>query len=453
MLARRRIGAVVAAVLTLASLVRPVRGGEPPAVRGQDIRNILPLAERARLQNEWLAWRLEHILPEIMRREKIDLWLVINREYNEDPVFLSLMPAPTLSARRVSILLFHDKGPDKGLERLSAGPSSGRGWYTPAWPDKKVQQFDNLANVIRRLDPKRIGIDISPRWAFGDGLSVSLRDRLVAALGPDLSSRLVSAETLCLGWLERRSPQELSVYRHICGVAHDLIAEFFSNRVIVPDVTTSDAVEWWIRQRLAELGLEAWFHPSIDIIRSRKDAAAYGESGVIRRGDVLHCDLGLKYLGLCTDMQWHAYVLREGESEAPAGLKSALARAVAVSEVFRGEFQAGRTGYEIETSTMSKAGAAGLRPLIYSHPIGSYGHSAGCIMEARPPEEAPEGTRAQMDYPLYPDTCYALEFSSTTSVPEWGGQDIVISYEETVAFTAQGCRFLDGHQTEFYLIR
>lgn len=450
--ARREAGAAAFALM-LMSLLTPVLAADHPSGRGQDIRNILPLAERAKLQNEWLAWRLEHILPEIMRREKIDLWVVINREYAEDPVFLSLMPAPTLSARRVSILLFHDKGPGKGVERLSAGPSSGRGWYAPSWPDKKVLQFDNLANIIRRLDPKRIGIDVSPRWAFGDGLTVSLRDRLIAALGPDLSSRLVSAELLCLGWLERRSPQELSVYRHICGVAHDLIAEFFSNRVIVPDVTTSDAVEWWIRQRLNEAGLEAWFHPSIDIIRGRKDAAAYGESGVIRRGDVLHCDLGLKYLGLCTDMQWHAYVLREGESDAPAGLKNALARAVGVSEIFRGEFQAGRTGYEIETSTMSKAGAAGLRPLIYSHPIGYYGHSAGCIMEARPPEEAPEGTRAQMDYPLYPDTCYALEFSSTTSVPEWDGQDIVISYEETVAFTAQGCRFLDGHQTEFYLIR
>jgi hypothetical protein len=453
MFVRREIGAAAVSLVVLVSLAGAARAAGPSPERGQDIRNILPLEERARVQNGWLAWRLEHILPEIMRREKIDLWLVINREYDEDPVYLSLMPVPTLSARRLSILLFHDRGPDKGVERLSAGAFAVPGWYEPVWTDKKVLQFENLANVIRRLDPRRIGIDVSPTWAFGDGLTSSLKDRLVAALGPELSSRLVPAERLCLGWLERRSPQELSVYRHICGVAHDLIAEFFSNRVIIPDVTTAGEVEWWIRQRLAGLGLEAWFQPSLDIIRSRRDAAAYPRDGVIRRGDVLHCDVGLKDLGLCTDMQWHAYVLREGESDAPAGLKNALARAVAVSEIFRGEFRAGRTGYEIETSTMAKAGAAGLRPLIYSHPIGFYGHSAGCIMEARPPEQAPEGTRAQMDYPLYPDTCYALEFSSTTSVPEWEGQDMVISYEETVAFTTQGCRFLDGHQTEFYLIR
>ncbi len=448
-----RRAALAAAFLLTSSLAGVASTAGPETRRGEDIRNILSPQDRARVQNEVLAWRLEHILPEIMRRESIDLWLVINREYDEDPVYLTLMPEPTMNARRTSILLFHDLGPDKGIERLSASPFVYGGLYQSVWADKDVLQFDNLTRVIRGLNPRRIGIDVSPTWAFGDGLSASLKERLTAALGPELSARLVPAERLCLGWLERRSPRELSVYRHICGVAHDLIAEFFSNRVIVPDVTTSDSVEWWIRKRAAELGLEAWFQPSIDIIRSRKDAGLYKDREIIRRGDVLHCDLGLKYLGLCTDMQWHAYVLREGESDAPEGLKKALSRAVSVAEVFLGEFKAGRTGLEIEAATMSKAGAAGLRPLIYSHPIGYFGHSAGCVMEARPRSQAPEGSQAWMEYPLYPDTCYAIEFSSTTEVPEWEGQDVVISYEDTGVFTAQGAKFLDGNQSRFYLIR
>jgi Xaa-Pro aminopeptidase len=307
--------------------------------------------------------------------------------------------------------------------------------------------------LIRRIDPRRIGIDISPGWAFGDGLSASLRDRLEAALGPELGSRLVSAEKLCLGWIERRSPAELSVYRHICGVAHDLIAEFFSSRVIIPDVTTTDSVRWWIRQRIAELGLEAWFHPALDVIRSPSDSNRYPDRSVIRRGDLLHCDVGLRYLGLCTDMQWHAYVLREGETVAPAGLTDALRRAVEVARIFRAEFHEGRTGAEITAAAMAKASEAGLRPLLYSHPLGLYGHSAGCVMEARPPEQAPEGTALWMEYPLFADTVYAVEFSSTSAVPEWGGRDVVISYEETAAFTGLGCRFLDGQQTELILIR
>lgn len=348
----KKTPAVPVALALAFLLALPAPGPGSSIRRGQDLQNILPKKDRARLWNEWLAWRLEHILPEIMRREKIDLWLVINREYNEDPVYLTLMPEPTMSARRTSILIFHDRGPDKGLERLSGSPFTDPAWYQPTWKDKNVLQFDNLARVIKELNPKRIGIDVSPSWAFGDGLSAHLREALVKSLGPELSSRLVSAEKVCLGWLERRSPQELSVYRHICGIAHDLIAEFFSGRVIVPDVTTSDEVEWWIRQRVTELGLGTWFHPSIDIIRSRKDAALYKERSVIRRGDLLHCDLGIKYLGLCTDMQWHAYVLREGESDAPQGLKNALRRAVAAAEVFMAEFLPGRTGYEIVTSTI-----------------------------------------------------------------------------------------------------
>lgn len=421
--------------------------------RGRDIDNILSPKDRARLWNEWLSWRLEHILPEVMRREKIDLWLVINREYNEDPVYLTLMPEPTLSARRCSILMFHDRGPDKGLERLSASPFTDGRWYQPTWKDKKILQFENLARVIQGLNPRRIGVDISSTWAFGDGLSVHLHEELKNALGPEMSSRLVSAEKVCLGWLERRSPQELSVYRHICGIAHDLIAEFFSSLVIVPDVTTAGDVEWWIRDRITGLGLETWFQPSIDIIRNKKADSDAGDRAVIRRGDLLHCDLGVKYLGLCTDMQWHAYVLREGETAAPQGLRDSLKRANDTAEVFLAEFKAGRTGREIVGAAMAKASAAGLRPLIYSHPIGFHGHGAGCIMEARPTEQAPEGSQSQMEYPLYLDTAYALEFSSTTSVPEWDGQDVTISFEETVAFRADGCRFLDGHQNELILIR
>ncbi len=450
-----RIGtlAVLSAVLVTAVLAGPAPAKVSSAAGGRDIDNILSQRTQAKLWNEWLAWRLEHILPEVMRREHIDLWIVINREYNEDPVYLTLVPATAFSARRTSILLFHDRGPDKGVERLNAGFWGGGQLYRNVWTDKTVLQFDNLARVIRELNPRRIGLDVSPDWAFGDGLSAALKERLAASLGPELSGRLVSAEKLALGWLERRSPQELSLYRHISGVAHDLIDEFFSNRVIIPDVTTTEDVEWWIRERVARLGLDAWFQPSIDIIRSRKDASLYSERSVIRRGDLLHCDVGLTYIGLCTDMQWHAYVLREGEADAPQGLKNALSRAVTVADILRGEFRTGRTGFEIQASAMAKAAAAGLRPLLYSHPLGFHGHAAGCVMEARPADQAPEGSRVQMDYPLFPDTVYAIEFSATTSVPDWDGQDVAVSYEETAAFTAEGCRFLDGHQTELILIR
>lgn len=420
----------------------------------KDSHKILPERERARVMNEWLKWRLDNIIPELMRREGIDMWLIINREYNEDPVYMSLVPEPTMAARRTSILIFHDHGKEQGVERLSGSYYGMTGWYKATWVDKKKTQFESLAEVIKKRDPKKIGINVSPKWRFGDGLTASLKEKFEKALDSKYSSRLVSAENLCVGWLETRSPQELSVYRHICGIAHDIIAEFYSNKVITPDITTTNDVVWWIRQKITDLGLETWFQPSISIQRYKKEAARYKDNRrVIRRGDLLHCDVGIVYLGLCTDMQWQAYVCKIGEDDAPQGLKNALRRANKVAEIFMNEFKAGRSGNDIVRSAMRKAEEKGLRPLIYSHPVGFKGHAAGPPMDARPPERAPEGVRARMEYPLHYNTVYAIEFSSTTSIPEWDNQDVRIGYEETGVFTKKGCAFLDGHQTKFYLIK
>jgi len=419
-----------------------------------DSQKILPERERARVMNEWLRWRLDNIIPKLMRREGIDMWLVINREYNEDPVYMSLVPEPTMAARRTSILIFYDRGERFEVERLSGSYYGIGGWYKSTWLDKKKKQFDSLAEVIKKLNPKKIGINVSSTWAFGDGLSASLKEKLEKALGHEYSKRLVSAENLCIGWLETRSPQELSVYRHICGIAHDIIAEFYSNRVITPDVTTTQDVVWWIRQKITDLGLETWFQPSISIQRHKKKASKQeGGMYVIRRGDLLHCDVGIVYLGLCTDMQWQAYVCRIGEEDAPEGLKEALRRTNKLGDIFRGEFKTGRSGNDIVWSAMKKAEDEGLRPLIYSHPLGFHGHAAGPPMDARPPERAPEGVELCGKYPLYPNTCYAIEYSCTTSIPEWDNQDVRIGFEETGVFTEKGCRFIDGHQTKFYLIK
>ena len=443
-----RIAALALLLMTLAS----VAVAQNIANVG-DSKNILPEKERARVMNEWLKWRLDNILPELMRREGIDMWLVINREYNEDPVYLSLVPEPAMSARRTSILIFYDQGKEKGVERLTGSDWGMLEWYKPTWLDKKKKQFESLAEVIKSHHPKKIGIDVSENWAFGDGLTASLKAKLEKAVGPEYAGRFVSAEKLCLGWLETRSPQELSAYRNICGIAHDIVTEFFSNRVITPEVTTTADVEWWIRQRITSLGLETWFQPDISVQRHKKEAAQSGDPNVIRRGDLLHCDMGIRYLGLCTDMQLQAYVCKIGETDAPAGLKEALKRANGVADVFMGEFKTGRTGNDIVASAMKKGEAAGLRPLIYSHPLGFHGHAAGCTADARPPEAAPEDTKKHGEYPLYPNTVYSIEFSSTTAIPEWDNQDVRIGYEEDAMFTEEGCRFVDGRQTKLFLIR
>ena len=369
-----------------------------------DHKNILPERERARVFNDWLKWRLDNFLPTLMRREGIDMWLVICREYNEDPVYLTLVPEDEMAARRTSILMFHDLGPGRGVERLSGSYYGIEGLYQTTWLDKKKLQFESLAEAIKARNPKKIGIDVSDYWAFGDGLTSVMKSKLEKALGPEYSSRLVSAERICVGWLETRSPQEMSVYRMICGIAHDIIAEFFSNAVITPDVTTTDDVNWWVRQRITGLGLDTWFMPEISIQRKGVVEKQLFEaaSGVIRRGDLLHCDVGIRYLGLCTDMQLQAYVCRIGETDAPAGLKSALERADRLADIFMGEFKTGRTGNEIVSSAVRLGEAEGLKPLIYAHPIGFHGHGAGCTPDSRGPGRAPEEILSTANIRFFP---------------------------------------------------
>jgi len=391
-----------------------------------------------------------------MRRAGIDMWLIVNREYNEDPVYFTLVPRPALYSSGTVALIFHDKGPQAGVERLCSAPHGVSGGYRNIWRPRDKMQFENLAHAIKQANPKKIGINVSDKWPLADGLSASLKKRLEAALGPEFSKRLVSAEDICVGWLETRTLEEMKTYREICAIAHSIIAEFYSDKVIVPGKTTAEDVVWWIRQRVASLGMESWFQPSLDIIRSKKDEAKYGGalSNVIQPGDLLHCDVGIKYLSLCTDMQWLAYVLRPGETDAPAGLKKALDNANRVADILMAEFKTGRQGLEIAKATMDKGRSEGLNLSIYTHPLGFNGHGAGCTPDARDPKTIDEVNVPKWTYPLFPDTAYSIEFSCTTAVPEWDGQDVRIGYEEDAFYSEKdGCRFIDGRQTRLILIK
>jgi Xaa-Pro aminopeptidase len=468
---------LAAALAALASLAAAGPAAQAPAPQAQapeptarlnwqmsrsgDISRILPLRERARVQNEILEWRLDNILPAVMRREGLEMWLVVNFEYAEDPVYMTLVSQPMFSARRLSILLFHDS--KDGFRKLTAnwhGASTSGPMYTNIFTDRSKganHQFTVVADYIRKHDPKTIGINYAPHFdyhdefAHGNGLSAFHKAKLEQALDKKYVDRLVSAEKVAMGWYETRSPRELSLYRHLAGIGHDLIAEFFSNRVITPDVTTTDDVEWWIRQRITALGLDTWFHPSIDIKRSPADRKRYGERDtVIRRGDLLHCDVGISYLGLTTDMQHNAYVLRLGETEAPAGLRELLRKGNRLQEIHLAEMREGRTGNDILRAILQRGRAEGLRPTVYTHPIGPYGHGSGTMIGMPDKQEFVPGTG---EHPLHADTVYSIEFSAAADIPEWGNVEVSTGFEDEAVFIGGAARWVDGYPRAFYLIR
>jgi hypothetical protein len=453
-----RLGLTCAALALIAISAFAAEPGRPAADQGREIASlpaVLPQRARVDAVNRALRERLDTILPSVMREAGIDMWLVINREYAEDPVYLTLVPEPAFAARRTSMLVFFDRGPEKGVERLTVSRYGLGGFYQSAWEGGSEQdQWTRLAAVIAERNPKKIGIDVSREWAFGDGLTKGLHDELVAALPARLESRLVSAETLALRWLETRSALELEVYPQIVAIARGVLAEAFSNAVITPGVTTTDDVAWYIRQRYDDLGLPVWFMPYVNIQRrgepGEADAAFLGTEGVIQRGDVLHTDVGITYLRLNTDTQEMGYVLRVGETDAPEGLKKALAAGNRWQDILTAHFVAGRSGNEILAATNAQAAKEGIVASTYSHPLGFFGHAGGPTIGMWD-NQGPTPVRG--DFRLNPSTAYAIEGNVKAQVPEWDGQWVQIKLEQSAIFDGKKVWYLAGRQTRWHLIR
>jgi Xaa-Pro aminopeptidase len=409
---------------------------------------ILPLRQRAEVKNRWLRKRLDTILPEIMRREGFDMWIVVAREYNEDPVIMTLLPESMMYARRRTIVVFSLKE-DGSLERLVLSRYGIKDFYEGAWDPDEEEQYDCLARIVRERDPGVIGINVSETFKFGDGLTHGEYLLLSAALGDGYMSRTKGAERLAVGWLERRTEDEITAYPSLVEITHAIVAEAFSSRVIHPGITTTDDVVWWMRQKMLDLGLQAWFQPSIDIQAPGQKYDAEDKRKLIRPGDLLHCDIGFYYLGLATDIQQNAYVLKAGEEDAPEGLKAALVDANRLQEIHAEAMVAGRTGNQILKAALEKAEGEGIDASIYTHPLGYHGHAAGPTIGLW---DRQEGVPGRGDYELFADTCYAIELNAKKEVPEWGGQEVRMALEQDGVFTGGELHFMAGRQTELYLI-
>ena len=409
---------------------------------------ILPLREQLEVRNRWLRERLDTLLGELMARAEIDLWLIVCREYNEDPVVMSLLPAPAMTVRRRTMLVFYRR-PDGSVERLSLDRYGYGDFYRGAWnPDEEPNQYACLARVIQERNPQTIGLNFSDYFAFGDGLSLREYRYLEAALGSELMERVVSADQLCVGWLERRIPAELELYPQLVRWGHEIIKTAYSREVITPGVTTTDDVVWWMRQTMHDLGLQAWFHPTVAIQAPGQRFDAAEPRKLIQPGDLLHCDMGFMYLGLATDQQQHAYILADGETGAPEGLKEALANGNQLQDMHVEHVAVGRTGNEVLAAVLAQAKGASLRPTVYSHPLGYHGHAAGPTIGLW---DRQGGVPGNGDYPIYDYTAYSIELNAITYVPEWG-QDVRMALEEDAILRDGICDWLDGRQESLHLV-
>ncbi|UCG87117.1 MAG: aminopeptidase P family protein [Gemmatimonadota bacterium] len=418
------------------------------------------LREQAQLQQEWLTVRLDSVLPLLMRQHGIDMWVVAMREYNEDPVFRALVSPTTFAARRRTIYIFFDRGPEHGLERLALGGSSQEGLYetvrgTQQAPDGRQRelwgrdQWRLFADMVRERNPATVAVNISADHNFSDGLSAGEWRQMSEALGQDLLSRVVHAELLPIDYLSIRVPGMSPVFRDMMSLAHEIIKTAFSNRVITPGVTTTADVVWWMRQQLSDRGLGTWFQTSVDI--QRRGGNPQGPAPVIERGDVLHCDFGITALGLNTDTQHMGYVLRQGEADPPEGLKQALQTANWLQDIVMDAMHPGRTGNEALSAALAAMQEEGIDGTVYSHPVGDHGHGAGPLIGLW---DRQDGVPGRGDVPIRANTWYAIELQAATHIPEWDDQLVRMMLEEDADVTADGAvRWILRRQTEFHIVR
>jgi Xaa-Pro aminopeptidase len=411
---------------------------------------------RPDIQNRLLEERLDALLPTLMRETGVDMWLVIAREYNDDPVFLSLVPKPRFTARRTTMLVFFDRG-DEGVERLTVSRYPLGAMYEAAWEGGDLDaQWQRLAEVIAERDPQTIAVNTSDTWPVADGISHSLYSKLVASLSTELQARVRSSERLVVRWMETRTEGEVEVWQRAVAIARETIARAFSSEVITPGVTTVGDVSWFIRTRFEEEGLEPWFHPDVN---RQWEGADFGENapflgdgsrdGIIRRGDVLHTDVGLCYLGLCTDTQEMGYVLKLGESEPPQGLVEAMHTGNRWQDALTAEFVTGRTGNQILAAAQDSLKKLGIQHAIYTHPLGVYGHAPGPTIGMWD-NQGP--TIGRGDWPLYPMTGYAIEGNVVVRVPEWNNQRVQMKLEQSALFDGNTVHYLAERQKALHVV-
>ena len=420
-----------------------------------------PLREQAEIQQQWLQLRLDRNLPKLMRKYGVKMWIVDCREYNEDPVFYSLVSPTMFAARRRTIYVFYDRGEAQGVERLALGGGSNGGLYTVyrdnSGAGKEIYldgQWQLLRKLVDERQPATIGVNISQTHAFSDGLSAGEWEQLQQALGPENLKRVIRSEGLPLDYIATRIPEMLATYRQMMEIVHSLIGRAFSSEVITPGKTTNQDVVWWLRQQTNNFGYGTWFQPSVRVQGpNKKDVDQLSEDApvVIERGDVLHVDFGITAMRLNTDTQHMGYVLRQGETAPPPSIRKALANGNRMQDIMLEEMRPGRTGNEVLAAALKRIRTDGINGTVYTHPIGDHGHGAGPLVGLW---DRQQGVPGRGDVILLPNTWYSIELAARTAIPEWGGRELFVGQEEDAVLDETGkLQWVLRRQTEYHIVR
>ena len=443
---------IIIYLLLFLSLCAPAFAQRQPI---SPLPKLLSVREQQALREQWLKKRLDTMLLPMMRQQKVEMWIVTNEEFHPEPVVPYIAPPLPYQGRR-DFFIFADRGGDK-LDRIAL----------VRYPEEHLKDFFEVLNppgkdiaatlrhVVEERNPKTIALDMGGTRGATNGLTYDAHKYLTETLGQEYAARFVSAAPLIVEYMDTRLPEELEPYRIAVALTDILTQRAFSNEVITPGKTTVGDVRWWFLQQVSNLGLDVWFQPDLRVQRQNQETgktqqflSVAEESVVIQRGDVIHIDCGLNYLGLSTDWQKMGYVLRQGEKDAPEGLKKALTNTNRLQDALFTHIKPGAKGFEVYDATMADMKSQGIEAMIYSHSVGNQGHALGASIDFRRPTA---GTPLEPPFREWSYT--SIELNTSTPVAEWGGQKVTMMMEDDAYLTKEGMKWFRPRQTAFYLIR
>ena len=442
---------VIVAILTFyaISLHAQNRSNEPiPAMP-----RLLSQREQMDVRETWLKKRLDTLLLPMMQRNGIDIWIVVNEEFHSDPVTEHIVPPIPIVGRR-DYFIFIDRGGK--LERYAIVrylEERLKNHYTVLNPPR-AEMAATLKKLVDERAPKTVALNYGGTRGQQNGLTHDGYLNLVETLGAENQKKFVPAAKLLTEFFDTRLPEELEHYRQAVLATDVITRRAFSNEVIKPGKTTVGDVRWWMMQQINNLGLTTWFQADLRVQRQSKETgttqqflSVADESVVLERGDLIHVDFGLIYMGLSTDWQKHGYILKSGEKDAPAGLKAALKNTNRLQDIMFGFARAGMTGTEVYDATIAECKKQGIDAMIYSHPIGAHGHGLGAAIDFRRGGVGGDVERLRLG------SYTSIELNTSTNVAEWNNQRVTVMGEDDAVMTESGFQFVRPRQTEFYLIR
>lgn len=415
---------------------------------------LLTQRQQMDVREGWLKLRFDNLLP-MMTKHKVDMWIVVNEEFHSDPVTDFIVPPIPMVGRR-DFFVFISRG-DK-LERYAIvryQEERLKNHYTVLSPPN-AEIGTTIKKLVEERDPQTIALNYKGTRGAAVGLTYDAYQFLATAVGEKFEKRFVPAQTLITDFLDTRLPDELEHFRTAVLATDVITRRAFSNEVITPGKTTVGDVRWWMMQQLNDLGVTTWFQADLRVQRRAAPTQTAGaanflevasESVVLQRGDVIHVDFGMTYMGLNTDWQKMGYILLPGEKTVPAGLQVALKNTNRLQDILFSFARPGMTGAEVYEKTMAKCKEQGIQAMIYSHPVGAQGHGLGASIDFR--RSAIPGQEERIRLGSY----LAVELNTSTPVPEWNNQAVTMMAEDDAYMTETGYQWFRPRQTEFYVIK